>query len=172
VSVHVDTEPREPYERLWRRLPAVLRPRTTEPAGRGELRLVEGAVLVAIALLLAVASVNDVVRQAGVNHRLVADLRTWRSYTHHDYKNVGTDQELLGRATRRDVVCGNTTPGPPKARPQVCLIVTGPVHGGVREVSGGWFLPAGTEDDVRPSRYGCFGAASAGLCPVKRSIAG
>jgi hypothetical protein len=169
MSAQADRQPPEPYERLWRRLPAVLRPRATELAGRGELRLVEGAVLVLLGVLLAVATVNDVVRQTGINHRLVADLRTWRSYTHHDYKNVGTDQELLGRTSGRDVVCGNTTPGPPKARPQVCLVVTGAVHGGRRTVTGGWYLPAGTEDDVRPSRYGCFGVATAGLCPKSAS---
>jgi hypothetical protein len=122
-------------------------------------------VLVLVALLLAIATVNDVVRQAGVNHRLVADLRTWRQYTHHDYKNVGADQELLGTATHRDVVCGNTVPGPPKRRTQICLVVTGPVSRGVRTVSGGWYLPAGIEDNVRSARYGCFGTITRGLCP-------
>jgi hypothetical protein len=155
----------EPYERLWRKLPDWLRPRTRELSGRGELRLIEGAVLVLVALVLAVATVNDVVRQAGVNHRLVADLRTWRRYTHHDYKNVGTDQELLGFASGREVVCGNTVPGPPKQRPQICLVVTGPIRGGVRSVSGGWYLPSGTQEDLRPARYGCFGSVTRGLCP-------
>jgi hypothetical protein len=155
----------EPYERLWRRLPERLRPRTSELQGRGELRLIEGAVLLLVGLLLAVATVNDVVRQTGVNHRLVADLHTWREYTHHDYKNVGTDQELLGITTHRDVVCGNTVPGPPKQRPQICLVMTGSTHNGVRTVSGGWYLPAGTEDNVRSARYGCFGSVTRGLCP-------
>jgi hypothetical protein len=154
----------EPYERLWRRLPERLRPRASELPGRGELRIVEGAVLVLVALLLAVATVNDVVRQAGVNHRLVADLRTWRQYTHHDYKNIGADQQLLGKATNREVVCGNTVPGPPKRRTQICLVVTGPIRAGVRAVSGGWYLPPGTEDNVRSARYGCFGSVTAGLC--------
>jgi len=155
----------EPYERLWRRLPERLRPRSSELRGRGELRLVESAVLVLVGLFLAVATVYDVGRQAGVNHRLVADLRTWRHYTHHDYKNVGADQELLGTATHRDVVCGNTVPGAPKERTQICLVVTGPTRSGLRTVSGGWYLPPGTQDDVRPARYGCFGSITAGLCP-------
>ncbi len=155
----------EPYERLWRRLPEPLQPRTAERAGRGELRLIENAVLILIGLFLAVATVYDVGRQAGVNHRLVADLRTWRRYTHHDYKNVGTDQELLGPATHRDVVCGNTVPGPPKARTQICLVMTGPTRDSVRTVSGGWYLPPDTEDNVRSARYGCFGAITHGLCP-------
>ncbi len=105
--------------------------------------------LVLVGLLLAVATVADVGRQAGINHRLDADLRSWRLYTHHDYKNVGADQELLGVQTKRDVVCGNAEPGPPKARPQICLVMTGPTRGGLRQVAGGWYLPAGTEDDVR-----------------------
>ena len=162
----------EPYERLWQRLPERLRPRSSELPGRGELRLIESAVLILVGLLLAVATVNDVARQAGVNHRIVADLRTWRTYTHHDYKNVGADRELLGVSTGRDVVCGNTEPGPPKARPQICLVVTGPTRNGVRTVSGGWYLPAGTEDNVRSARYGCFGAAAKGLCPATKSPSG
>ncbi|MCW3034480.1 MAG: hypothetical protein QOK19_1580 [Solirubrobacteraceae bacterium] len=148
----------------WRRLPERLRPRERELPGRGELRIVEGAVLVLVALLLAVATVNDVVRQAGVNHRLVADLRTWRHYTHHNYKNVTTDQLTFGAATKRDVVCGNTVPGPPKQRTQICLAVTGPTRAGLRTVSGGWYLPAGTEYDKRAVRYGCFGQGTVGLC--------
>jgi hypothetical protein len=155
----------EPGERLWRRLPERLRPLQRELPGRGELRIVEGAVLVLVALLLAVATVNDVVRQAGVNHRLVADLRTWRQYTHHNYKNVSTDQLTLGAPTKRDVVCGNTVPGPPKERIQICLVVTGPTRAGSRTVSGGWYLPANTESDSRAVRYGCFGEVTAGLCP-------
>jgi hypothetical protein len=155
----------ESHEGIWRRLPEPLRPRSSERPGRGELRLIESAVLILVGLLLATAVVADVVRQAGVNHRLVADLRTWRTYTHHDYKNVGTDTELLGVTTQRDVVCGNDSPGPPKERAQICLVVTGPTRGGVRAVSGGWYLPPGNDFDVRSERYGCFGALGKGACP-------
>jgi len=155
----------EPYERLWRRLPARLRPLKQELPGRGEVRLIESAVLVIVGLLLATATINDVVRQGGVNNRLIADLRTWRTYTHHDYKNVSTDQHLLGATTHRDVVCGNTVPGPPKQRRQICLVVTGATRDGVRTVAGGWYLPPGTEDNVRSARSGCFGSITAGLCP-------
>jgi hypothetical protein len=157
--------PTEPYEPLWRRLPERLRPRGEEEIqGRGLWR-VETAALVLVGLLLATATIADVARQSGVNGRLTADLRTWRAYTHHDYKNVSADQHLLGTATKREVVCGNTTPGPPKQRTQICLVVTGPVHAGMRTVSGGWYLPANTEDNVRSRRYGCFGSVTIGLCP-------
>ena len=71
--------------------------------------------LVLVGLLLAIATVNDVVLDTHVNHRLVADLRTWREYTGHDYKNVSTEQDVRNFTTT-DVVCGNTDPGPPKER--------------------------------------------------------
>lgn len=149
----------------WGRLPGWLRPRDHELPGSGSLRLVETTLLLLAGLLLAVATINDVARQTGVNERLIADLRTWRGYTGHDYHNVGVDQELLGITTHRDVVCGNTTPGAPKARVQICLVVTGPTRDGRRRVSGGWYLPANTEDNVRERRYGCFGSVTRGLCP-------
>ena len=42
-------------------------------------RLIETTLLILAGLLLAIATVNDVVDQTHVNHRLIADLRTWRS---------------------------------------------------------------------------------------------
>lgn len=145
------------------RLPEWLRPRESEQRGLGTLRVVENIVLVLVGLLLAVATVDDVVLQTHVNHRLVADLRTWREYTGHDYHSVGVEQDIYGHTTR-DIVCGNTSPGAPKARTQLCLLMSGPVRGGRRTVRSGWYLPARSEDR-RDLRYGCFGAASAeGLC--------
>jgi hypothetical protein len=152
----------------WDRLPQRLRPRTIDPASgtsTGRTWRIETIVLVLVGLLLAIATVNDVARQRNVNERLIADLRTWRDYTGHDYRNVGADQELLGTTSQKEVVCGNTTPGPPKARPQICLAVWGPIVNGRRTVHGGWYLPAKVQDDVRSERYGCFGAAGRGACP-------
>jgi hypothetical protein len=149
----------------WDRLPPALRPREHESRGNGDRWAIETTLLVLIGLLLAIATINDVARQVGVNHRLIADQQTWRHYTGHDYKNVGVDQELLGPSSQHEVVCGNTSPGPPKERAQVCLVVWGPVVGGRRSVHGGWYLPAGAQDDVRPLRYGCFGYAGRGACP-------
>jgi hypothetical protein len=129
----------------------------------GAPRALETAVLVLAGLLLAIATVNDVVRQTHVNHRLVADLRTWRSYTGHPYHNLTIRQDFLARSTR-ETVCGNTAPGGPKARVQLCLQVSGPVRSGRRAVRGGWYLPPLAED-LRRYRYGCFGAAKeARLC--------
>jgi len=145
------------------RLPAWLAPRDVELAGLGTMRLVETTVLVLVGLLLAVATVNDVVLQTHVNHRLVADLRTWRQYTGHDYKNLSVEQDLHGHSTR-DVICGNTSPGPPKERTQLCLAMTGPILAGRRAARSGWYLPAKSED-LRGKRYGCFGVAKDdGLC--------
>jgi hypothetical protein len=126
---------------------------------------VETTLLVLLGLLLAIATGNDVARQVKVNDRLTADLATWRQYTGHQYHNVGVDQQLLGITTKRDVVCGNSTPGPPKARAQVCLVMVGAASDGRRHVAGGWYLPPNTEDDVFDHRYGCFGQVAKGLCP-------
>jgi hypothetical protein len=146
------------------RLPRALRPRSVELSGSGRTRLVETTLLVLAGLLLAIATVNDVGRQTHVNERLIADLATWRVYTGHDYHNLTFDQKLLGEHTQREVVCGNTSPGAPKARTQLCLAIWGPVVDGRRTVHGGWYLPPKAED-LRSYRYGCFGPASRGICP-------
>jgi hypothetical protein len=142
----------------WKFLPEWLQPRDRELEGTGRRRLVEVTLLILAGLLLAVATVNDLIEQTHVNHRLIADLRTWRQYTGHDYKNISTEQDLYGHTTR-DVVCGNTTPGPPKERVQLCLLMTGPVLDGRRAVHGGWYLRPKVED-VPIYRYGCFGTAT------------
>ena len=142
------------------RLPAWMRPRESEAPGQGRTRLIETTLLVLVGLLLAIATINDVVLQTHVNHRLSADLRTWRSYTGHSYKNLTAEQDQVGHSTR-DIVCGNTAPGPPKERIQLCLVMTGPVRAGRRAPRGGWYLPIKAEDLGRV-RYGCFGSATAG----------
>jgi hypothetical protein len=151
-------------ERRWHFLPPRLRPRDVEQRGRGDLRLVETLVLVLVGVVLATATINDLVRQAGINHRLVADLATWRHYTGHDYHNISVDQETFGAASMREVLCGNTSPGAPKTRTQICLTIWGPVVNGMRAVHGGWYLPAYVENDVASERYGCFGAGGQGRC--------
>jgi hypothetical protein len=152
-------------DRRWSWLPGALRPRFREEPGSGRLRLVETTLLLIAGLVLATATVYDVGRSVGIDHRLAADVRTWRAATGHAYRNLTVDQELFGTASKREVVCGNTRPGPPKSSTQLCLEVWGPVRGGLRTVHGGWYIPPGSED-VRALRHGCFGAAVAeGLCP-------
>jgi hypothetical protein len=150
-------------DRRFERLPAWLRPHAAELAGTGSLRAVETTLLVLAAVLLATATVNDVGRQVSINHRLVADLRTWRRYTGHDYHNITIDQQTLGLDSQREVLCGNTSPGRPDARTQLCLAIWGPVVDGKRAVHGGWYLPPYTVDTAN-ARRGCFGAAGAGMC--------
>ncbi len=150
-------------DRRWAWLPDRLRPREVESRGRGELRLIETTVLILVGLVLAIATVNDLVRQAHINSRLDADLRTWRQYTHHDFHNVAIDQETLGLGTDREVLCGNTIAGPPGSTAQLCLAIWGPVHDGLRTVHGGWYVPAYLPD-IPTRRYGCFGAAGEGRC--------
>ena len=147
----------------WAFLPEPLRPRDAEVPGLGSLRLVETTLLLLLGLLLAVATVNDVVRQTHVNDRLIADIATWRAYTGHPYHNLSIEQELFGAGSQHEVVCGNTSPGGLKARTQLCLVIYGPASGPRRTVHGGWYLPPKVED-VRADRYGCFGAASRGMC--------
>jgi hypothetical protein len=158
-----ETAPPVKHPGFWERLPERLRPRERELRGRGDLRRIESTLLVLAFLALAVAVVNDVVLQTRVNSRLTADLRTWRTVTGRDYHNISVEQDLKGHTTR-EVLCGNTSPGPPGALPQVCLIVTGPVVHGVRAAHGGFYLPPRSHD-VRASRYACFGTAlAAQLC--------
>jgi hypothetical protein len=156
--------PANALERRLARLPEALRPREREARGSGRLWRVETVVLLVVGLLLAIATVNDVVLDTHTNHRLNADLRTWRAYTGHHYKNVATEQDVL-HYTTTDVVCGNTTPGPPKQRIQICLQMTGAVVHGYRAARGGWYLPPRAED-LHRYRYGCFGPPKAqGRCP-------
>jgi hypothetical protein len=113
---------------------------------------------------------HGLARQGGVNERLLADLRTWRHYAGHVCHNVSVDRVLLGAgrspiASQREVACGNTSPGPPKARTQICLAVWGTVVNGRRTVDGRWYLPAGAHDDLHSERYGYFGTAGRGACP-------
>jgi hypothetical protein len=148
----------------WEWLPEPLRPRRVELPGSGTQRLVETTLLVLIGVLLATATINDVVRQTHVNHRLIADLATWRAYTGHAYRDLSVDEQLLGAASDREIVCGNTSPGAPKSKTQICLMIGGPVRGGRRTIEGGWYLPPRSEDE-RAERYGCFGEGAAGICP-------
>ncbi len=120
-------------------------------------RLIETTVLVLVGLLLAVATIHDVSRQVKVNHRLIADLHTWRTLTGHDYHNLSIEQNIDNVGTR-EIVCGNTRAGAPKSSPQLCLVETGAVAHGRRSARGGYYLPAHTID-LRRYRYACFGVA-------------
>jgi hypothetical protein len=145
------------------RLPDALAPREHEPPRSRRRWAIETGVLVLVGVFLLVAVANDLSRQSDVNARLNADLRSWRQYTGHQYHSISVDTQLLGRTSQREVVCGNTTPGPPKERTQLCLMVWGPIRGGVRTVHGGWYLPPRSED-VYGARYGCFGPAARSYC--------
>ena len=142
---------------LWARLHGWMAPLDRERPGHGDLRRVEITILVVVGLIFATATVNDVVRQTHVNHRLDADLRTWRTITHHDYRNVSLEQDVTHFTTTRGGMRQHL-PGAPESVPRVCLIISGPVRDGLREVRGGYYLPAYVPD-LRISRYACFGSA-------------
>jgi hypothetical protein len=131
--------------------------RARDARGRGSMRLIETTVLLLVGLLLAIATAHDVVLQTRVHHRLIADLRTWRAYTGHNYHDLLIGQDIHGHSTR-EVICGNTTPGGLKQRVQLCLVMSGAVSHGRRAVRSGWYLPPNHED-LRQYRYGCFGLA-------------
>ncbi len=84
----------------WGWLPEWARPLEHERRGLGSLRLAETTILILLGIFLAVATVNDVVQQTHVNHRLKADLLTWRTVTGHDYVNLATEQDVKTYSTR------------------------------------------------------------------------
>ncbi len=155
----------------WGWLPEWARPLEHERRGLGSLRLAETTILILLGIFLAVATVNDVVQQTHVNHRLKADLLTWRTVTGHDYVNLDTEQDVKTYSTR-DTVCGNVSPGAPGERAQVCLMLAGAVVSGMRSVTGGYYLPP-YKADLRANRYECFGlAAETALCGLSSPPAG
>jgi cell division protein FtsL len=155
----------------WTRLPEWAHPREHERRGLGSLRLAESTILILLALFLLVATVNDVVRQTHVNHRLSADLLTWRTVTNHDYRNLAMEQDQQTH-TSRDTICGNVSPGAPGEHVQLCLTIVGSVVSGTRSVSGGYYLPPRSIDIAR-NRYSCFGATvEARLCALRSPPAG
>lgn len=152
-------------------MPEWARPRDSERRGLGSLRLAETTILILLGAFLALATVNDVIQQTHVNHRIVADELTWRTATGHDYHEIATEQDVKAHTTR-DVVCGNVSPGGPKEHAQICLVLVGSAQGGLREVSGGYYLPP-KSIDIRRLRYACFGApAKASLCGLRSPPAG
>jgi hypothetical protein len=156
---------------IWARLPEWARPREQERRGLGSLRLAETTILILLAVFLAVATGNDVARQTNVNHRLSADLLTWRTVTGHKYHNLAMEQDQQTH-TSRDTICGNVSPGAPGERAQLCLTIVGAVSSGMRSVSGGYYLPPRSIDIAR-NRYACFGAAvEAELCTLHSPPAG
>jgi hypothetical protein len=148
---------------IWARLPSWARPLEHERRGLGSLRLAESTILILLALFLAIATVNDVVQQTHVNHRLSADLLTWRTATRHDYHNLAMERDQKTHTTH-DTICGNVSPGAPGEHAQLCLVLTGAVVSGIRNVSGGYYLPP-KSIDISRNRYACFGGpAETELC--------
>lgn len=124
------------------------------PDGQGarDRRLIEGAVLVILGLLLLAATVNEVVKQSHVNERIAVDKRTWINYTGHRLKHVSVTP---GLRNSNDTACAPPTAG---AHERLCLQLTGPAHATYRTVTGGYRLPLLHPNRFR-YRYGCFGAA-------------
>lgn len=142
---------------VFSRLPGWARPLDREPEG-GRVRSVELAILALVGLVLLAAVIDDVALQTHTNHRLVKDLATWRAATGLHWKNLGIERDVA-RFTSKDTICGNVATGPPDESAQVCLTMVGPVIGGYRNVTGGYYLPPVVLDEVA-TRYSCFGEAA------------
>jgi hypothetical protein len=155
---------------FFSRLPAWARPLDREPTG-GRVRRMELVVLMLVSLVLLAAVIDDVVLQTHTNHRLVKDLATWRAATGLHWKNLGIERDVA-RFTNKDTICGNVATGPPDESAQVCLTMVGPVIGGYRNVTGGYYLPPVVLDETA-TRYSCFGeAAREKLCGLATPPAG
>jgi hypothetical protein len=147
---------------LVARLPAWLSPRDADQTPRRLWRL-ETVILAALGIFLATATLNDLVWTVHSDGRLVADRATWRQYTHRDYYNVSSAPLVVGQPL--DLACANSSPGPPGERTQICILIRGPIHDGLRAVVGGFMLPA-REGDFEQYRYDCSGVAvQMRLCP-------
>jgi hypothetical protein len=139
------------------RLPPVLQPRAVDDGGGPGRRAAELAVLLVLGLLLAAATVDDVVHQVRVDERIAVDKTTWIAYTHHPLKKIFIK---TGVGTTTDVGCAPPATG---ASYRLCLILSGP-SSPRRMVRGGYRLPL-IGDNRFGRRYACFGSALGdGLC--------
>jgi hypothetical protein len=158
----------ERIERTLARLPETLRPLHAERPDGGRRRRIQNVLLALIALVLLAAVIHDLVRQAGINYRLTADIETWREITRHDYKNVSIETDDR-HYTTNDVACGNTSYALPGHRSQICFVMVGPIrHERIdgklverRASYGGFFVPPYTSTGYKVNRYDCFGRAVA-----------
>ena len=134
-----------------------------------DLRLIETAVLLVAALVLAVATVNDIGRSVHITERVKVDQHTYRYYM-HTQGGVATSIRKVsitpGAGTKIDVAC---SPPPGSSRGSSCLVIGGPVGGAgaqhLRTVEGGYrLLPNARNRYV--ARYGCFGV------PARQQLCG
>lgn len=125
----------------------------------------ETFVLVVIGIVLLVAVLYDVSYDVGNDHRMVADVRTWRQFVGQKPDTIWAKPVVLGHT--EDVSCGSVALGPATQETQVCLLLVGPVRNGVRTIAAGWQLPWG-DSDHSYDRFSCFGPAASGWCPSLR----
>ncbi|HEX2015877.1 MAG TPA: hypothetical protein VGN69_04210 [Solirubrobacteraceae bacterium] len=130
------------------------------PAPAHPLRRIETVALVLLAVLLGAAVIDDVVRQVGIDKRILLDKRTYRrefptAVTKHIFVNPGKRDTL-------DIACAHL----PGATDRGCLMLTGPSQRvTTRNVVGSYRLPRRHPDKYR-YRYRCAGLAlERGLCP-------
>ena len=108
--------------------------------------------------------------QVHVNHRLSADLATWRGSTGHDYRNLAIEQRPTNPDTTREVHLRQHL-----ARGAQVAHAAVPDHDrsdratGAARCDGGYYLPRVPPGrPTRGNRYGCFGAAAERSCARPR----
>jgi hypothetical protein len=130
----------------------------------------ETFVLVVVAVVLLVAVLYDVSYDVGNDHRMAADVATWRQFVGQKPDTIWAHPVVLGHT--EDVSCGTVALGPSTQETQVCLLFVGPVRNGLRTIAAGWQLPWGDADHSY-YRFSCFGPAASGWCPhVRRARSG
>jgi hypothetical protein len=153
--------------RFGQLVPSWLAPResTDKTLRRGPLWMYETFALIVIGIVLIVAVLYDVSYDVGNDHRMAADVATWRQFVGQKPTTIWAHPVVLGHT--EDVSCGTVALGPSATETQVCLLLVGPVRDGLRTIAAGWQLPWG-DSDHSYDRFACFGPAASGWCPKER----
>jgi hypothetical protein len=154
--------------RFAQRVPSWLAPResTDKTLRRGPLWMYETFVLIVVGIVLSVAVIYDLSYDVGNDHRMAADVATWRLFVGQKPTTIWAHPVQLGHTT--DVSCGTVALGPAVNETQVCLLLVGPVRNGLRRIYGGWQLAWGLSDHTG-YRFACFGSVvNTHWCPRPR----
>jgi hypothetical protein len=131
----------------------------------GTLRVMEGGVLVLIALVLVAAGVVDAVREVRMDRRAATDKSAFTSYEAARGRPAAYSRMTVRIGGEFDTVCGRPRLG--KRTPLLCLQVRVATGDQPATVAGGYRLPRHGRD-LKWKRFGCFGRAADPACPTSR----
>jgi hypothetical protein len=120
-----------------------------------------------IGVVLLTAVIYDLSYDVGNDHRMAADVATWRLFVGQKPDKIWAKPVVLGHT--EDVSCGSVALGPSTQETQVCLLFVGPVRNGLRPIAAAWQLPWGAADHSY-LRFACLGPAASGWCPNVRRV--